>query len=148
MTYTITSAVYANEEHTAAVMETVVAKSVAVSAVDDPDLWAELHTQTTPAPFVLSEKEKKIGVDVEMRRRFGLLYNGNDVASELLVWQYLQMKMTDTGSLNATEQTEWDKQKARAANIVPIYQAAKALINTVPIPEDYIADIYWPAVPA
>lgn len=42
MTYTIVSAVYANPEHTAAVVQTRQAGAVALSADDNPDEWASL----------------------------------------------------------------------------------------------------------
>lgn len=42
MSYTILSARYANEDHTAAVIETKESGSVAISEVDTPQAWAEL----------------------------------------------------------------------------------------------------------
>lgn len=52
MTFTIISANYANPEHTAAVMVTEEAGAVAVSLLDSPELWADLHEWGTPDDYV------------------------------------------------------------------------------------------------
>lgn len=52
MTYTIQAAQYANEDNTAAVIVTEEAGAVLLSAVDTPDLWAEMLAWGAPDPFV------------------------------------------------------------------------------------------------
>jgi hypothetical protein len=51
VTYTIVSAVYANKDHTAAVVQTEEAGSVAVSEIDTPDQWAVMLDWGEPEPF-------------------------------------------------------------------------------------------------
>lgn len=52
MTYTIISAAYANEDHTAAVIQTQEAGAVLVSERDTPALWAQLAQVLPYAPPV------------------------------------------------------------------------------------------------
>jgi hypothetical protein len=52
MIYTIISAQYANEDHTAAVIDTAEAAAVLVSEKDTPDLWAEMLDWGSPAAYV------------------------------------------------------------------------------------------------
>lgn len=56
MTYTITSAAYANAEHTAAVIMTREAAAVLVSERDTPDLWKQMLDWGAPAEYVAPER--------------------------------------------------------------------------------------------
>lgn len=51
MPYTIQSASYANAQNTAAVIQTVEAGAVLVSAVDTPEAWAAMLQWGTPAAY-------------------------------------------------------------------------------------------------
>jgi hypothetical protein len=51
MTYTILSAQYANEDHSAAVIQTEEAGGVLVSEADTPDLWAAMMAWGAPSSF-------------------------------------------------------------------------------------------------
>ncbi|MGO4670097.1 hypothetical protein [Bosea sp. 2RAB26] len=51
MTYTILSAQYANQEHTAAVAMTEEAAAVLTSQADTPDLWVAVHEWGEPLAF-------------------------------------------------------------------------------------------------
>lgn len=141
------SAVYSNADSTAVLADYDSLVGVVLSETDTPEEWADMMAQVVPDPFeppAITPRD----VETEMKRRIALLYNGDSATAETLIWQHLQMKVTDGGTLNGPEQTEWDKQKARAANVTPIYQAAKALVAMNPIPADYEADSYWPPVPS
>lgn len=66
MTYTIVSAAFANEGHTAAVIRTVEAGDVLVSQVDTPALWAALaglavapYVEPVSVPQVVSKFQAK-----------------------------------------------------------------------------------------
>lgn len=51
MTYTILSAVFANAEHSAAVLQTQEAGAVLASEADTPDLWAAMQAAVAPAAY-------------------------------------------------------------------------------------------------
>lgn len=51
MTYTISSAAYANREQTAAILQTQEAGAIVVSEADTPDLWDAMLGWGTPAEF-------------------------------------------------------------------------------------------------
>jgi len=63
MTYIIISASYANSESTAAVILTHEAGAVAISQIDTPELWADLHSSgmsIEPFPVPVPTLEEKI----------------------------------------------------------------------------------------
>ena len=71
--YTVVSATYADDDHTSAIAITLEAGAVAISAIDRPELWAQL-------PFVTVESFEKPGITVqqvatERQRRLALGFN-------------------------------------------------------------------------
>lgn len=60
MTYTIISAVFANSEHTAALVMTQEAGEVALSLLDTPDAWAAMLEWGTPDEYVEPEPPRRM----------------------------------------------------------------------------------------
>lgn len=58
MSYTIISAQYANEDNTAAVIQTEEAAAVLISQADTPDLWADMLISVTPSAYVAPEPQQ------------------------------------------------------------------------------------------
>lgn len=117
MTYTILSGQFANEDGTAAILMTAEAAAVLISAVDTPDLWAEMlawgtpqaYAVPNPVPASVSRAQAKIALS-----RNGLLASveqavaaaGREVAiwfADALTWRRDNPNILSLGaSLNLT----------------------------------------------
>lgn len=83
MTYTILSAVFANAEHSAAVLQTQEAGAVLASHADTPDLWQQMFGAVTPAAYVA---QVAIPQEVTMRQaRLSLAADGKLAAVDAVI---------------------------------------------------------------